>query len=223
MNLLAIDTSTECATVALFVNGELHTQEQNTLRQHAQSLLPMIDGLLTQKSMALKQLDGIVFGCGPGSFTGLRITCSVVQALAFAHDHLPVYPVTSLHAIAADVSAENLDTDVNVLAVLDARMHEVYWAYYAKNECIIGPQVSSASSIVLPTSQLFILAGVGLDIYAPQLSKTLQAQISRQSVIYPRAATMIRLVQMGGIKAVKVDEVLPLYVRNQVTHGGTRG
>ena len=88
MNLLAIDTSTDHATVALAFGNELLSEEQGSMRQHAQFLLPMVERLLTSASLSFSQLDGIVFGCGPGSFTGLRIACSVAKAFAFAHDLL---------------------------------------------------------------------------------------------------------------------------------------
>lgn len=97
--LLAIDASTDQASVALLINGVSISEEQGSQRTHAQILLPMIDKLLTEANSSLNQLDGIVFGCGPGSFTGLRIACSMAKGLAYAHD-LPLIPVSSLAAIA---------------------------------------------------------------------------------------------------------------------------
>ena len=128
MTLLAIDTSTERATVALAVGDTVFHDEKHNVREHAQCLLPMINGLLEKAAVSLSQLDGIVFGCGPGSFTGLRITCSMAKALAYAHD-LPLFPVSSLAAIANKVYhvTENLKPDTHVLAMLDARMQQVYF------------------------------------------------------------------------------------------------
>ena len=101
MKLLAIDTSTERASVALAVGQEIQSREHLAQRQHAQFLLPVIDELLSEAGLTISQLDGIVFGRGPGSFTGLRIACSIVKGLAYAHD-LAVYPVSSLLTIAND-------------------------------------------------------------------------------------------------------------------------
>lgn len=164
LNLLAIDTSTERATVAITAHGEMHSEEQTNLRQHAQCLLPMIDSLLTKAKLTLNQLDGIVFGCGPGSFTGLRITCSIAKALAYAHD-LPLFPVSGLQAIAQDVyqSETDLDEGVGVLAMLDARMHEVYWAYFDRH--MIPSQHSDRSfekavSYVSPASDIVLSESV---------------------------------------------------------------
>ncbi|MDP3561103.1 MAG: tRNA (adenosine(37)-N6)-threonylcarbamoyltransferase complex dimerization subunit type 1 TsaB [Legionellaceae bacterium] len=219
MNWLAIDTSTERATVAIAANGMTYSDEQSNLRQHAQCLLAMIDGLLTQAALTLNQLDGIVYGCGPGSFTGLRITCSVAKALAYAHD-LPLFPVTSLQTIANEVFYQEttLDNSTGVLACLDARMHELYWAYYEpKSKVIPEIRVSAASDIFVPSEASFVLAGVGLDPYIPQLPADIQARAFHQRTIFPNAEAMIRLVQTGAIQAVSAAEALPLYVRNQVT------
>lgn len=214
MKLLAIDTSTDTATVALAVNGEIYTEEQAGMRQHAQFLLPMIERLLALAGLSCQKLDGIVFGRGPGSFTGLRIACSVAKGLAYAHD-LPMYPVSSLAAIAHEVGLGQ-----RILTLIDARMHQVYWAYFSKDSFDAPEQVSVASEIKLPSDSPFILAGVGFEPYALQLPIELQAQIIQQRMIYPRAKAMIRLVEMGHIKAISAEAALPVYVRNQVTQGG---
>ena len=214
MKLLAIDTSTERATVALAIGEDVYSAEQGSLRQHAQCLLPMIDGVLANASMQLNQLDGIVFGRGPGSFTGLRVACSIAKALAYAHD-LPLFPVSSLASIAEEVSftEPSLTVDTPILAVLDARMQEVYWAYFTQKEVFPVEQVTSAEEVFTPTTTPFILAGVGLETYAPQLSAALQTQIIKQCSVYPAARAMIRLVRRGQIQAVNEADALPVYVR----------
>lgn len=221
MNLLAIDTSTERATVALSVNGDIRSEEQGHLRQHAQFLLPMIERLLASAQLHLNQLDGIVFGRGPGSFTGLRITCSVVKALAYAHD-LPLFPVSTLAAIAHAAYQTEIPAEVHVLAMLDARMHEVYWGYYARDAAVADEKVSPVADITVPKVPL-ILAGVGFEQYVAQLPHILQTHIIQQVVVYPQAQAMIQLVQCGNIKAVSVIDALPVYIRNQVVQGEPRG
>ena len=99
MNLLAIDTSTELASVALLHGGKLFNKEQGSQRTHAQLLLPLIDEIMKEAGLQINQLDAIIFGCGPGSFTGLRIACSVAKGLAYAHD-LKLIPVHNLASIA---------------------------------------------------------------------------------------------------------------------------
>ncbi len=213
MKLLAIDTSTERATVALAIGDDVYTDEQGSLRQHAQRLLPMVEGLLKKSSIHLNQLDGIVFGRGPGSFTGLRIACSVAKALAYAHD-LPLYPVSSLAAVADEVyyTEPDLAPETQVLAMLDARMQQVYWGCFSRDNFSPTEQVTAAEDVFAPSVPL-IVAGVGLDTYAPQFPLSLQQQMIKQCMVYPEASAMIRLVRRGQIKAVSAEEALPVYVR----------
>lgn len=224
MNLLAIDTSTELATVALSTQGDIVSEEQNGLRQHAQLLLPMIERLLGQTELGFKQLDAIVFGCGPGSFTGLRIACSIAKALAYAHD-LPLYPVSSLAAIAHDVFQTELDLlpDTQVLAMIDARMQQAYWSVFTQDSLLVQEKVSAATDIVVSSASPLIVAGVGFEAYAVQLPESIQAQVIKQQTAYPSARAMIQLAESGQFKPVSAAEALPVYVRNQVTQGESRG
>jgi tRNA threonylcarbamoyladenosine biosynthesis protein TsaB len=221
MNLLAIDTSTDQATVAIVAHGEWFTEELGSMRQHAQNLLPMIQRLLSNSGITFRQLDGIVFGRGPGSFTGLRIACSVAKGLAYAHD-LPLFPVSGLAAIAEGVYQTEPGTQ-NVLAMIDARMHQVYWGAFDGVSFSVQEHVSSAADIVLELNQTIILAGVGLDAYVDQLDEVLRERIVEQRTVFPMATAMIRLVQQGYCPAVSVGDALPVYVRNQVTHEVKKG
>jgi tRNA threonylcarbamoyladenosine biosynthesis protein TsaB len=217
MKLLAIDTSTDLASVAISVHDEIFSEEQVGLRQHAQLLLPMIQRLLALAGVTLAQLDAVVFGRGPGSFTGLRIACSVAKGLAYAHD-LPLYPVSSLAAIANEAQPEDSDKQA-ILAMMDARMHEMYWGYFMQGALLVPEQVTAASDITLPNDQPLILAGVGFDSAVLDLSEVIQGQIIQQQTIAPHARAMLRLVRQGKIDPVSAAEALPVYVRNQVTQG----
>lgn len=223
MNLLSIDTSTEKASVALALNGEIRCEEQAVQRQHAQMLLPMIDRLLADSELCLSQLDAIVYGRGPGSFTGLRIACSVAKGLAYSHD-LPLLPVSSLAAIANEVRVQNrLAKDAAILAVLDARMNQLYWGCFAGDANESEEQVCDAADIHVPGEKKFVLAGVGFDAYLRQLPVSLHTRLVNHFTIYPHAQAMIRLALSGEVKAVSAAEALPVYVRNQITQGETRG
>lgn len=222
MNLLAIDTSTEQASVALLASGTLTFEEQGSQKTHAQLLLPMIDRLMSEAKITLPDLDGIIFGCGPGSFTGLRIACSIAKGLAYAHD-LDLIPVSSLAAVAFAAREALSDPSAAILSVLDARMHELYWAYYPKGQNEASHYVNKAQEIHVPASDCVVLAGVGIDTYGSELSQALQAQVSNRLDLYPNAAAMIRLVQAHHIPAVSLANAQPIYVRNQVTQGEPRG
>lgn len=223
MNLLAIDTSTEFASIALLAGNELSCEEQNNQKTHAQFLLPMIDRLLVNAGLSLKQLDGIVFGCGPGSFTGLRIACSIAKGLAYAHD-LGLIPVSSLDTIAYGARKQKEYNHSPILAVLDARMHELYWGYYAPGELLAQAHVNGVHDIALPAnSQSVVLAGVGMDLYWSDCPERIKSQVSAQISLYPKADMMIQLAQDAAIAPISASEAHPQYVRNQVVQGAKRG
>ncbi len=129
--ILAIDTSSDACSVAL-------TTKQNAIkestiiapREHTQRILPMVQRLLADNEMTLKQLDGVAFGCGPGSFTGLRICISIAQGLAYGAD-LPLIAVSSLEAMAKGaLRLYQPAANSIIMPVIDARMDEVYWSSY---------------------------------------------------------------------------------------------
>ena len=99
MNLLALETSGQLCSVALWYQNKMYSRQEILQQRHTEYVLPMIEAMLQQTSCALSDLDAIAFGRGPGSFTGLRIAAGVAQGLALAHD-LPVVPVSTLEAIA---------------------------------------------------------------------------------------------------------------------------
>lgn len=222
MKLLAIDTSTEIASVALYDGQNISCEEQASQRTHAQLLLPMIDRLMTQSNVLLNQLDGIIFGCGPGSFTGLRIACSVAKGLAYAHE-LDLIPVSSLAAIAWAAREQTGDMSSPIVAFLDARMQEMYWGYYPVNQWMVEERVTSVQDIKIPVDESVILAGAGIDLYWEGVPEYIKNQTRTKLEIFPNAAAMIRLAQHAGIKPVPVAEAQPVYVRNQVTQGDSRG
>ncbi len=219
--LLAIDTSTSRASIALAVGEHLYHAEQGNIREHAQYVLPMVQQLLTEADVTMASLDGIVMGQGPGSFTGLRIACSVVKGLAYAHS-LPVYPVSSLAAIAEGVFYTERDCH-QVLTLIDARMHEVYWDCYQTNGEHLENRVGPISTLVLPESNPLIIAGVGFEDYLSALPAEIQRQCIKQQVVFPDARAMIRLVRAGRVTPVSAGEALPVYVRNQVVQGASGG
>ncbi|KTD07065.1 tRNA (adenosine(37)-N6)-threonylcarbamoyltransferase complex dimerization subunit type 1 TsaB [Legionella jamestowniensis] len=223
MNLLAIDTSTTSASVALCIHGKITSLEQGAQRQHAQLLLPMIEQLLTEAGVKLNQLDGIVYGRGPGSFTGLRIACSVAKGLAYAHD-LPLYPVSSLATIAEEAfSQHQIAANAEVLALIDARMNQVYWGCYTMRQREMTEGVCELSALNVVSDLPLVIAGVGFEPYLTQLPASMKSRVIKHMEIYPHAQTMIHLVLNDTIQAITAAEAVPVYVRNQITQGDTRG
>ncbi|MCE0724136.1 MULTISPECIES: tRNA (adenosine(37)-N6)-threonylcarbamoyltransferase complex dimerization subunit type 1 TsaB [Legionella] len=216
MKLLAIDTSTEIASLALLTGEELLCEEQSNQKTHAQFILPMIDKLMVNAGLQMSQLDAIVFGRGPGSFTGLRIACSIAKGLAYAND-LSLIPVSGLVAVAWSVRQQMQKNNLPVLAVLDARMHEMYWAYFAEHQWTAEEYVTPVHKLSLPEKQSVILAGVGIDSYWDDVTPEVKSQISDKLTVYPSAAAMIQFARFSAQKPIVAAQAQPVYVRNKVT------
>lgn len=219
MNLLAFDTSTEQASITLSVNGAVYSKEHVGAQTHAQSILVSIDALLTSASVTLAELDGIVFGRGPGSFTGLRVACSIAKGLAYAHD-LPVYPVSSLEAIlwkAFSEEVQAVSSEMGVLAMIDARMNQVYWTFAVSAQDTQIEKVSFVKDIDLPETSSLCLVGVGWERYEHEFPDLIKKRIVKRVTIYPEALAMIQLVEHGFIKSVQAGEAMPIYIRDNVT------
>ncbi len=124
--ILALETSTEIASVALLHNNEQKSVELSGVNTHSHGLIPAIHELLEAFNIGLNQIDLIAFGCGPGAFTGVRTACGVVQGLAFGLN-IPVIAIGSLQS-QAQAAFEQFAVD-ECICVLDARMGEVYWSH----------------------------------------------------------------------------------------------
>ncbi len=207
----------EACSVALSLDGTV-TEQFELERRHGECVLSMVDALLAESGLALTQLDAIAFGCGPGSFTGLRIGASVAQGLAFGAG-LPVVPVSSLAALAQGVDAPR------VLAAFDARMQQVYWGTYVRGSDalvrLIGAEiVTDPAQVPFPEGEGWVGAGGGWDRYADLLQPRLTSHLSswcpdRQPRARQVALLAIAAFVRGG--AVAPEQALPVYVRDDVT------
>ncbi|MGZ3236608.1 MAG: tRNA (adenosine(37)-N6)-threonylcarbamoyltransferase complex dimerization subunit type 1 TsaB [Burkholderiaceae bacterium] len=213
--ILAIETSSELASVALLRDDQMLTREASGVQTHSQTILPMLQTLLTEADIGLTQCDAIAFGAGPGSFTGVRTACGVVQGLAFGAD-LPVVAVSTLEAMAQACRDRSGATDV--LTILDARMGEVYWAQY---HYLDGWQVVVQPTLSLPTTVLpqgqVVACGNGLIAYANDFASRIFAKDAVQNIL-PHAEQIARLAQvafkMGN--TVAAQDAQPFYLRNKV-------
>jgi len=215
LNLLAFDTSTERLSVALSgpqgAGARLFVHEGEGGREASASLIPVAMGLLRDAGLTLADLQAIVFGSGPGSFTGLRTACAVAQGLAFGAGR-PVLPVETLMAVAEE--ARHAQGSTRVLAVLDARMDEVYAAPYSydgqawRRE---GPiTLGRPEALTLPAG--YVLAGNAFAAYGQRLPAGPRVQA------LPTATAMLRVTPalLAAGAAVPAHEALPLYVRDKV-------
>jgi len=222
VNILALETSSELCSVALMVDGEVFGREAPD-RMHSTSVLPMLDALLAETGLALSKVDAVAFGRGPGMFTGLRIGAGIAQGIGFSAG-LPVIPVSSLMALAA--SAE----DGCVLAVQDARMGELYWAFFEKTgnsmELLGEETLGPASSLVLPDQVDSCYAlGSGCAAVGDEISQRLGSGVSGcRADAWPRATDVARLASLKMERGlVSPGDALPVYLRNDVARKKGRG
>ena len=219
--LLAIETSTPACSAALSVDGEIIERYALAPRQHAALMLPMIESLLLEAGLTVRQLDAIAFGRGPGSFTGVRIAASMVQGIAFAAD-LPVVPVSTLAALALGGMREA--SMPRVMAAMDARKSEVYWGCYTQTDGDIitlqgGECVCSPDTVPDSGQQDWVGVGSGWGAYGEQLMQRLGEQVVRlMPDLEPRAADVARLGLHEFNQGVRLraDEAVPVYLRNNV-------
>jgi len=220
MRLLALDTATDACSAALWLDGELHERFAVCPREHTRRLLPMIEELMAAAGLRLGGLDGLAFGQGPGSFTGLRIAAGVAQGLALGAD-LPVLPVSDLAALARAGWRETGAS--NWIVCLDARMGEVYTGRYR----VTGDTVEAeADEAVLPPAAVPVPArgrwrgiGPGFAAYAEALQARLGKRLDAvQSEAWPRAgdiaALAAPLLAAGG--GLPPEQAQPVYLRDNV-------
>jgi tRNA threonylcarbamoyladenosine biosynthesis protein TsaB len=219
---LAFDTSTERLSLALTDGHQVWHEDQAGGAQASITLIPSVLALLARAGMALDALDAIVFGRGPGSFTGLRTACAVAQGLALGAG-LPVLPVDTLLAVAEAARQEHLATQpglqtLQVLALLDARMDEVYSARHAWSadqgwRCVRELRVGPPESLEADLPPGVLLAGNVREVYGPRLPAGLSCQ-----PVWPDARALLRLApeRMARGEAVPPEQAMPLYIRDKV-------
>ena len=225
MKILAIDTVTEMCSVALFVDGQILQHSELVKQSHTDVILPMIEQLLSEANIHLNALDAIAFTRGPGSFTGLRVCAGVTQGLALAYD-IPVVPVSSLAVLAQ--GAWRLDNAKQVLACIDARRGEVYWACYQLADelmQLIGQeQVSSPLSVHTATNTSWHGVGTGFDTFQAELNNNPAVSLSSvQAQRFPLAQDVLPLAIQAVINKefVEASAALPVYLRDNVATPST--
>ncbi|NNG12491.1 MAG: tRNA (adenosine(37)-N6)-threonylcarbamoyltransferase complex dimerization subunit type 1 TsaB [Halobacteria archaeon] len=223
--LLAIETATSACSAALSVNG--HIQERHALapRQHAALILPMIESLLVEADLQVGQLDALLFGQGPGSFTGVRIAASVVQGIAFGA-RLPVVAVSTLATLALGAMDES--GEAQIMVALDARMSEVYWGVYRQGEDGLPVQqieecVCAPDEVPLPPDGRWVGAGSGWDSYGEMLmTRSGERMVRVLPDLEPRARDLVRLGadRFDRGMVIPPEQALPVYLRDQVVRDG---
>ncbi|HEY7742298.1 MAG TPA: tRNA (adenosine(37)-N6)-threonylcarbamoyltransferase complex dimerization subunit type 1 TsaB [Burkholderiales bacterium] len=216
MKILALDTSTEYCSVALWRDGTVDAREAHAGQRHSELLLPMVDELLGRHGIAVRDLDGIAFGEGPGSFTGLRIGCGVTQGLAFGAG-LRVVGVSTLLALAEAARPER------AVCCLDARMGEIYHAAYARSAT--GWRAVHAPSLCAPADTPPLPAGSwtgcgsGFGAHRAALERRYDGRLSAiMPEVFPHARDIARLAagEFEAGRTVAAEQAVPVYLRDRV-------
>ena len=219
MNLLAFDTSTDTMSIAVQRDADgvavLYRHTAAGGAHTSTHLIPEIQRLMALAQLRFEDLDAIVFGAGPGSFTGLRTACSVAQGLAFGAA-VPVLPVDTLLAVSEEARWQCGDMQTfAVTALLDARMDELYTADYVfasgiwtqcRSDRLIKPEN-------LDWNGTDVLAGNVFEGYGARLP-----QLAAQTVALPSATALLRLAPalLASGAGLSAENALPTYIRDKV-------
>ncbi|MBN8482040.1 MAG: tRNA (adenosine(37)-N6)-threonylcarbamoyltransferase complex dimerization subunit type 1 TsaB [Xanthomonadales bacterium] len=219
MNLLALETSTEACSVALLAAGAVYSRSEIAPRRHAELLLPMCEAVLAEAGLRRRQLDAIAVGRGPGAFTGVRLAISAAQGIALALD-VPVVPVSSLAALALEAPADA----GSILAVIDARMGELYAGVFRRGDDglvheLAAETVGPADALRVPPGRRWDIVGTGWDTHADAIRARLDAAPrSARGLCYPLAVSIARLAAPRFVAGhgVAPEQALPVYLRDKV-------
>jgi tRNA threonylcarbamoyladenosine biosynthesis protein TsaB len=222
MRLLALDAATENCSVALWCGDGWVERASDSRKAHAQHLLSMVAQVLAEGQVSLGELDGIAASIGPGAFTGVRVSVAVAQGLAYGAG-LRVMAVSTLEALALQAIANSApDTPRRALAVLDARMQEVYWGCFEADAlhgvvATSAPRVSAPAVVTVPPARH---AGIGRGFSAyPVLGGLPGVELAPGAeTAMPRAREFARLgaLRLAIGEALDPAELQPLYLRDKV-------
>jgi tRNA threonylcarbamoyladenosine biosynthesis protein TsaB len=220
MNLLAIDTSTDFCSVAACRGKTLVSRHEPAGQRQAEMILDMVGAVLGDAGLDLKRIDGIAFGAGPGSFTGLRIAAGVTQGLAFARG-VGVVGVGSLLALAEEVCGES--AEARIVSCLNARMGEVYHAAYRRSgerwEEVSAPGLYKPEAVPLMSGSSWIGAGDGFAAHREGLAARLGGSMSTMHPdAHPTARAVLKLAmpRFAAGEALDAAAALPVYLRDKV-------
>lgn len=222
MRILAIDTATEACSVALWNDGTIFAHFEECPREHTQRILPLVKTILTEGNAALTDLDALAYGRGPGSFTGVRIGIGIAQGLALGAE-LPMIGVSTLATMAQ--GAWRMTGATRVLAAIDARMGEVYWAEYTRDENGFwhGEETEAVLKPEAVTERLkqltgeWATVGTGWPVW-PEMAKDTGITLVDGNMLLPATEDMLPIAcqLLAAGKTVAVEHAEPVYLRNTV-------
>lgn len=218
--ILALETATDACSVAISTNNKTCDIFVVQPQAHTKLILNLVDDVCKQAGVTIQDVDAIAYGQGPGSFTGVRIAASVVQGLAIGLQK-PIIPVSTLQALAQQATIKN--TTLPVLALLDARMQEVYFGVYdikaGLAKCVIADSLINPENLVLDAEN-YLAIGTGALVYEKiLLQKNPNIQFAA-TIQYPRAKEVLELALEKYLhgETKLAHDAIPTYIRNNVAH-----
>lgn len=222
--ILAFDTSTTLCSVAVFAEQTMFQQIQVAKHNHSRLLLPMIDSVLAEAKLSLADIQGIAYGCGPGSFTGVRIAASTAQGLAFGRQ-VPTLGCSSLSMLAY-FALQTRPHVQHFFCALDARMNEVYFAHFERQ----GDRIKSVGQerLLTPkavgnyikdyTNQACVCVGHGFHVYANIIQfDVIEIECLPDDVSLPKASSMLAMIHQAAQNQWQAAQAItPVYLRNSV-------
>jgi tRNA threonylcarbamoyladenosine biosynthesis protein TsaB len=216
LKILALETSTELCSAALWSDGAVDAREAIAGQRHSELLLPMVEGLLAGHGLKVTGLDGVAFGAGPGSFTGLRIACGAAQGIAFGGG-LPVVGVATLLALAERSGA------ARALCCLDARMGEIYHAAYERQDdewlTVHPPALCRPDAAPALEGSGWTGCGSGFAAHAALLGQRYASQLDSvrpELAPHAREIAVLAACEFARGKGVAPELAAPLYLRDKV-------
>jgi tRNA threonylcarbamoyladenosine biosynthesis protein TsaB len=218
VKMLALETSSDVGTVALLAGEGVAEQRIATPREQTELVLPLVDDLLSTAGLELKDLDGIAFGRGPGSFTGLRIAAAVAQGFGLAAN-LPLLPVSSLAAMAQGVW--RIQSQACSLVCIDARMGEVFWGAYEVHddlaELVGEERLSDPGAVAWPGSSPWGAVGSGFEVFADEVESVVAAASVVETAFKPSATDLLpqAVADLYAGRVLSAVEATPVYLRDE--------
>lgn len=220
--ILAIETATTACSAAVWLSGDIKWRFEIAPQRHSEIILTFIDALLIEAGIQLKEVNAVAFGCGPGSFMGVRIATSIAQGIAYGINR-PVIPVSTLQALAQ--SAYRKIKRERIIVGWDACMNSIYWGCYQADErgimqAIMEDRLSKPATIEFIGDD-WIAVGNAWEVYADFLKVSFKTAYPN---IYPDAASVTLIASQKLIRGCtfQPEKAEPIYMLETVARKSGR-
>ncbi len=208
MLILGISTSSNIASVALSKDAEcIKELNINNNKTHSETLLPLINELLSETNIKLQDINLIACDNGPGSFTGIRIGISTVKAIAESLN-IPVIAVSSLEGL-----AYNIHDSECICSLIDARNNQVYCGLFDSNHTLIGNYMTDDINTILPVinqNKDILFVGDGAVAHKGLLNIN---NFRSDNLLHAKNINLCAFNKFSKGEILSADSILPMYLR----------